>query len=193
MGNAARSERKNGGNPAFGRYAGPVIGRVSNLTLRAQARGLRWLDRAASRLRPARQPPEHLVTGTTGEREALLFLRSQGYTVVARRWTTGKLRGDLDLVAWYGDTLCFLEVKTRSGRNPLDPAEAAVDREKRRMLRQMASAYLRSFPRDRRDTLPIRFDIVSVYLAPGEPTIEVFPGAFGWRDHGGSRHSGVGV
>ncbi len=176
-----------------GGYAEPVNGRRGDLALQMQARGLRWLDRAANRLRPARHLPEHLVTGTTGEREALLYLRRQGYIIVARRWTTGKLRGDLDLVAWYGDTLCFLEVKTRSDRNPLDPAEAAVDRQKRRMLRGMAWAYLHSFPRGSRDTLPIRFDIVSVYLAPGEPVIEVFPGAFGWRDHPEGRRSAFGV
>lgn len=168
-------------------------GRAANLALRTQAHGLRWLNHAASLLRPGKKMPAHLVTGLTGEREALLYLRRQGYIVVARRWTTGKLRGDLDLVAWYGDTLCFLEVKTRSERNPLDPGETAVDRDKRRMLRQMAWAYLRSFPRDQRHTLPVRFDIVAVYLAPGEPVVEIFPGAFGWRDRPHSRRSGFGV
>lgn len=171
----------------------PVKRRVEDWALKTQARGLRWLDRAASRLRPARQTPAHLLTGTIGEREALLYLRRQGYMIVARRWTTGKLRGDLDLVAWYGDTLCFLEVKTRSDHNPLDPAEAAVDRDKRRMLRQMAWAYLRGFPQTLRHTLPVRFDIVAVYLTPGEPVVEIFPGAFGWRDHPHSGRSGFGV
>ncbi len=137
--------------------------------------------------------PAHLVTGMTGEREALLHLRRRGYVIAARRWTTGKLRGDLDLVAWCGDTLCFVEVKTRTDRNPLDPAQAAVDREKRRMLRQMAWAYLRSFPRDRRHTVPVRFDIVAVYLTPGEPMVEIFPAAFGWRDQPHSRRAGFGV
>lgn len=161
--------------------------------MQAQARGLRWLAWAGDRLRPGRQEPAHLATGTTGEREALLYFRRQGYTVVARRWTTGKLRGDLDMVAWHGDTLCFVEVKTRTERDPLDPAEAAVDREKRRMLRRMAWAYLRSFPRDRRHTIPVRFDIAAVYLTPGEPVVEIFPAAFGWRDQRHSPRSGFGV
>ncbi len=115
-----------------------------------------------------------------------MHLRSRGYTVVARRWTTGKLRGDLDLVAWHGDTLCFVEVKTRTERNPLDPAEAAIDGEKRRLLRGMAWAYLRTFPRERRDGIAVRFDLVAVYLTGREPEVEIFPYAFGWRD-GGSR------
>lgn len=170
--------------------------------LQAQGYGLRWLDGAGRRLRPGRQQPAHLLTGSAGEREALLHLRRQGYTVVARRWTTGKLRGDLDLVAWHGDTLCFLEVKTRTERDPLDPAEAAVDREKRKVLRQMAWAYLRSFPRNLRHTIPVRFDIVAVYLVagkvetgvtPGELVIEIFPAAFGWRDQRHSPRSGFGV
>lgn len=154
---------------------------------------LRWLDRAAHRLRPGRRQPAHLVTGTTGEREALLHLRAHGYLVVARRWTTGKLRGDLDLVAWKGDTLCFVEVKTRSGRNPNDPAEAAVDREKRSMLRRMAWAYLRTFPRGLRETIAVRFDVIAVYLTGDEPEIEIFPYAFGWRDEARHRSARFGV
>ena len=171
----------------------PENGQVRALALEAEAGALRWLHRAARRLRSGKEMPAHLVTGTTGEREALLHLRRRGYVIAARRWTTGKLRGDLDLVAWCGDTLCFIEVKTRTDRNPLDPAEAAVDREKRRMLRQMAWAYLRSFPRDRRGTLPVRFDLVAVYLTPREPTVEIFPAAFGWRDPPHSRRAGFGV
>ena len=170
-----------------------VSHRLGHLALRFEARGLRWLDRAASRWRPRQQAPAHLRTGAAGEREALLHLRRGGYIIVARRWTTGKLRGDLDLVAWYGDTLCFVEVKTRSSRNPSDPAETAVDREKRRMLRQMAWGYLRGFPRDRRERIAVRFDIGTVYLTPGEPSVDVFPGAFGWRDPSRSRRSGFGV
>ncbi len=166
---------------------------AADLVLRTQARGLRWLDRTAGRLRPARHAPAHLAIGEAGEREALLHLRRLGYTVVARRWTSGKLRGDLDLVAWWGDTLCFVEVKTRSVRDPLDPAENAVDREKRRVLRRMAWAYLRSFPRDCRDTIPVRFDLAAVYLGPGQPEVEIFPAAFTWRDPPHSRRPAFGV
>ena len=128
-----------------------------------------------------------------GEREALLHLRTCGYTIVARRWTTAKLRGDLDLVAWKGDTLCFVEVKTRRERKEADPAEAAIDREKRRMLRRMARAYLHGFPRDRRDAIAVRFDIVAVYLDQSRPRFEIFPYAFGWRDPSGHSGSHFGV
>ena len=49
-----------------------------------------------------------------------------------------------------GSRLCFVEVKTRSGRDAM-PAESAVDRDKQEMLRRMARAYLRGFPEKLRD------------------------------------------
>ena len=131
----------------------------------------------------SKRGPEHLRVGERGEMEAMFALREMGFTVVARRWTTGRLRGDLDLVAWEADVLCFVEVKTRSQRNVLDPAESAVDGEKRRVLRRMASAYLRGFPEMPRRRVVSRFDVVSVYLGgEGGPVCELLRGAFGWRE-----------
>ena len=125
----------------------------------------------------------HLVTGLLGEDEALFHLRGLGYVVVARRWKSAKLRGDVDLIAWDGEYLCFVEVKTRRGRNPMEPADAAVDSSKQEMLRKMAGAYLHLFPRKLRDAIRVRFDVVSVYLleksgATGAIQFEVRKGAF---------------
>ena len=125
--------------------------------------------------------PEHLATGLRGEREALLHLRKMGYTVVARRWQSAKLRGDVDLIAWDGEWLCFVEVKTRTGRDAMAPAESAVDEDKREMLRRMARAYLKGFPAAAREAVAVRFDVVSVYLQPLGSEFEVYRGAFGWR------------
>ncbi len=58
--------------------------------------------------------PPHLLTGERGEDAAYFHLRGLGYTVVARRWRTERLAGDLDLVAWDGSTLVIFEVKTRT-------------------------------------------------------------------------------
>ena len=147
---------------------------------------LRTLHHVAARRRPR---PAHLRVGEQGELEAFLYLRSLGLTVVARQWTTGRLRGDLDLIAWEADTLCFVEVKTRTHQNLLDPAEAAVDRRKRDVLRRMASAYLRGFPAPHRRSIPTRFDTVSVYLhpaasTPGQPgaACELLRNSFAWRE-----------
>ena len=127
----------------------------------------------------ARGTPVNLRTGLEGEQAALFELRRRGLTIVARRWTSARLRGDVDLIGWDGATLCFFEVKTRTARD-MTPAESQVDDDKRRMLRSLARAYVRSFPASQRLSIPVRFDVVSVYLLGAAPEIEHFPGAFGW-------------
>jgi putative endonuclease len=151
--------------------------------INVQAWAMRRMDALAARRRDGRAEAghltAHLATGERGEREALFHLRRQGYTVVARRWKSAKLCGNVDLIGWDGEWLCFVEVKTRSGRDAV-PAEAAVDREKREMLRRMARAYLRVFPEKLRAEVPVRFDVVSVYLLPTGVEFELYRGAFGW-------------
>ena len=142
---------------------------------------LRRMDALGRRFRRTPPTAEHLVTGLRGEREALFHLRTLGYTVVARRWKNAKLRGDVDLIGWDKDWLCFVEVKTRTGRDPMAPAESAVDGDKQEMLRKMARVYLRGFPEKSRREILVRFDIVSVYLLPGEAEFDVYKGAFGWE------------
>lgn len=136
--------------------------------------------RVAARQRQRGQDakPAHLITGERGEDLAYFHLRGLGYTVVARRWHSARLRGDLDLVAWDGDTLVVVEVKTRSARDVIS-AEAAVDAEKQRMLRRMAQAYRRRLPEPWRDLVGVRFDVVSVYDLPTGVEFEHTPHAFG--------------
>lgn len=133
------------------------------------------LYRAAERREPTQAA--HLATGARGERAAFFWLRRRGFTVVARSWRSARAPGDLDLIAWDGNELCFIEVKTRTTR-AVAPAEMAVDRDKRRTLRRLARHYLRQLPR--RD-IATRFDILSIYLEPGQPPdFEHFADAFGW-------------
>ena len=141
---------------------------------RAVVLGLEACGRRFSR-KPARA--RHLVVGERGELEALYFLRRQGYLVVERRWRSPELRGDLDLVAWDGATLVFVEVKTRTKRD-FAPARSAVDRGKQIMLRSMARGYRRTLPRESRWETPLRFDVVSVYLLGGEIECELARGVF---------------
>lgn len=146
-------------------------------------RAVEALHRRGER-RAARPKPEHLRTGERGERAAYFYLLRRGFTVVARRWNDGPLRGDLDLIAWDGEVLCFVEVKTRTSKE-FAPASLAVDREKRRMLRRMARQYLRQLPGagDWRAAPQVRFDIVVVYELPGEPReVRLIPAAFGWSE-----------
>jgi putative endonuclease len=102
-----------------------------------------------------------------------------GYIVVARRWKSSRLRGDIDLIGWDGPWLCFVEVKTRGGRDA-GPAELAVDRDKQDVLRRVARAYLGGFPKKLRADVPVRFDVVSVYLLPSGVECELYREAFGW-------------
>jgi putative endonuclease len=152
---------------------------MSRVWIDVQARVMRGMDTLAARRLRERGLPAHLATGERGEREALFYLRKKGYTVVARRWRSEKLWGDIDLVGWDGRWLCFIEVKTRSGHDAMS-AESAVDRQKIDMLRRMARAYMRGFPEKLREDVPVRFDVVSVYLLPTGPEFDLYQGAFGW-------------
>jgi putative endonuclease len=97
---------------------------------------------------------------------------------VARRWASAKARGDIDLIGWDGEWLCFIEVKSRTARD-MTPAQAAVDEDKREMLRRLARIYLHSFPESERRTIPVRFDIISVYGLDGRYEFDLFQDAFG--------------
>ncbi|MEO6804918.1 MAG: YraN family protein [Edaphobacter sp.] len=145
----------------------------------AQTWAMRRMDALARRRDRRRGVPEHLTTGERGEREALFHLRRMGYVVVARRWKSAKLWGDIDLVGWDGEWLCFVEVKTRSRRDGV-AAESAVDGEKQEMLRRMARAYLRRFPERLREDMRVRFDVMSVYLLPSGVEFDLYREAFGW-------------
>src|SRR5216684_2786556 len=137
---------------------------------------LHGLDRVISRT-SARdtQTPAHQLTGRRGE-DAYFYLRRRGYVMVARNFRTARHHGEIDLIGWDRDVLCFVEVKTRTTRD-VKPAEAAVDREKRRAIRIVIRDYLRLLPeRQFPDPPPWRFDVVTVYYEghPETPTIELF-------------------
>jgi putative endonuclease len=146
-----------------------------------------WLERSLAGLnrfasKRGRNPmPVHLTVGIDGEDAALFYLQRKGYIIVARRWSSGDVPGDVDLIAWHGPMLCFIEVKTRTAHD-LTPAETAVDEHKRSVLRRLARRYVRQLPQQAAP--PVRFDVVSVYLVPGrEKEFQHFEGSFGWDDN----------
>jgi hypothetical protein len=85
--------------------------------------GLDWLARKRGR---EQSLPAHLLTGIEGEEAAYFHLRRKNYVVVARRWSGGNLPGDIDLIAWQGQLLCFIEVKTRTAREAPRSAPAGA-------------------------------------------------------------------
>jgi putative endonuclease len=155
--------------------------RLAQMRINWTERALEGIDRLARWRGRSASLPAHLAVGIAGEDAAYFFLRRKGYKVVARRWSAGTVPGDIDLIAWQGELLCFIEVKTRTARDA-SPAEIAVDEEKRVLLRRQARQYLRQLPHTPR----VRFDVVSVYLVPGEPRpCTHFEDAFGWSEQRG--------
>jgi putative endonuclease len=148
---------------------------TTNRMLSTQQLLLRAIDTVTAKLGLTPVTAPHLATGTRGEEAALFHLRRNGYIIIARQWRSAKLRGDMDLIGWDGNTLCFIEVKTRTSRD-FGPAEFAVDEEKQRILRRMARAYLRRC--DNADDLDVRFDVVSVYLSGDAAECEVLKNWF---------------
>ncbi len=133
---------------------------------------LRILDWLAEHTLPPEKTPAHYRTGRRGEEAAYFHLRKLGYTMVARNFRSPRCRGEIDLIGWEDDVLCFVEVKTRTTRD-VKPGEAAVDRHKRREVAAVAREYLRRFPL----SCQWRFDVVSVYYQESkasQPQIEVF-------------------
>jgi len=129
--------------------------------------------------------PAHLRTGRRGEEDAYFYLRKKGYVMVARNFRTARHRGEIDLIGWAKDrgedVLCFIEVKTRTAHD-LTPAEIAVDEHKRKVLRRLARRYVQQLPQ--KTAPPVRFDVVSVYLVPGqENEFQHFEGSFGWDEN----------
>jgi putative endonuclease len=135
---------------------------------------IRSLDWVAAHALPMDKRPEHHKTGRRGEEDAYFYLRKLGYLMVARNYRTPRHRGEIDLIGWDCDVLCFIEVKTRTSRD-VKAAEAAVDRHKRREIARVARDYLRHLPPE----CQWRFDIVSVYYdgRSRRPQIEVFRNA----------------
>jgi putative endonuclease len=126
----------------------------------------RTIIQGSARLRPLDPRPKHQRTRTRGEEDAYFHLRKLGVVIVARNFRSPRFRGEIDLIGWDDDVLCFIEAKTRTS-SEVRTAEAAVA--------QVARDYLRRLP----PSCQRRFDIVSVYYGQPEsrPQIEVFRNA----------------
>jgi putative endonuclease len=129
------------------------------------------LYRAADALRRRLLASDH---GRVGEDLAHRYLRKHGCTIIARRYRPNSGGGEIDLVAWHGGTLVFVEVKTRASAEFGAP-ERAVDAEKQVYLTRAGRDYAR---RAGVEWGKVRFDIVSIVLAQ-PPEIEWIRDAFG--------------
>jgi len=122
-----------------------------------------------SEVTPSRAP--HFELGRRGEEMAIERLERAGYRIVAANFSIpiGRNRRDvlvkaeIDVVAYDGPTLCFVEVKTRAS-DEFNPPQANVDRHKRRQIARAARGYRRMLGLM---SAPYRYDVVTVLL-PGE-------------------------
>lgn len=128
-----------------------------------------WLR---NRARARKMHPDHAL-GRFGEDLAHRFLRRNGFTIVARNYRTRSGSGEIDLVAWDGEALAFVEVKSRR-TDEFGPPERNIDLEKRRHVVRAARDYVRraGVPWSR-----VRFDIVTVLLKNG-PSLTLQKDAF---------------
>lgn len=111
--------------------------------------------------------------GARGEALAALHLIDKGMELIDRNWRCRL--GELDIVARDGDTMVFVEVKTRSGTGYGTPAES-VTPVKQHRIRQLALAWL-----DQRGSpwVRLRFDVVGIVITrDGDPVVSHLPGVF---------------
>jgi putative endonuclease len=108
--------------------------------------------------------------GQNGEELAASHLIAEGYSIVARNWRCN--RGEIDLVGMDGNTLVFIEVKTRRSFGCGSAAEA-VDARKQEKLRLLARHYLHE---QKTGAAAYRFDVVAVEGDP--PQITLYKNAF---------------
>jgi putative endonuclease len=132
-------------------------------------------------------PAPHLELGRRGESLAAEHLRARGYQLVAsnfklpvgRNRRGAVVQAEIDLVAYDGPVVCFVEVKTRASDRFAAP-EANVDLRKQRQVTRAARAYRRMLGLSGE---PYRYDVVSVLLPPpgadgraDAPRLELFRG-----------------
>ena len=144
----------------------PIVSRMIFQAVRWAARkGLRDEGRPS----PDSRKAAALQAGIRGETYAYWYLRRHGYIFVARNFTPRGSKGELDLVGYDGETLAFVEVRTRTIREELTGLpELSVTSGKQQLLARTAAHFLseRHVPE-----CPLRFDVLAIDNQPGKPPV----------------------
>ncbi|RMF34840.1 MAG: YraN family protein [Chlorobiota bacterium] len=113
-------------------------------------------------------------TGRRGEYLAEQFLLERGYRIVKRNFRLGR-HGEIDLIAYDGAALVFIEVKYRRTATYGTP-EDAVTADKRQQLRRIAEGFLAITALQARE---YRFDVIAIEEeADGSVSIRHWKNAF---------------
>jgi putative endonuclease len=114
--------------------------------------------------------------GYEGEAQAETYLESQGYQIIERNYTLKG--GEIDLIAWDGPTLCFIEVKHHS-REDYGTMLERINKSKQKKIIFVARVYL---SRKGNPDCLCRFDVVTILRRPeGDHRIELIKDAFRWE------------
>ncbi len=114
----------------------------------------------------------HNDLGALGEKIALEYLLEKNYQILETNWVCG--HKEVDIIAKDGDTIVFVEVKTRQSKCLVDP-EITVDSYKQRHLIWAANSYVNRYQYDN----DVRFDIIAIIVNPNnEKRIEHIEDAF---------------
>ena len=113
-----------------------------------------------------------LELGRYGEDLAYKRIKRLGYRKIIHNYRCPL--GEVDLIANDGDTLVFIEIKTRRGR-PTGYAKEAVDARKQRQLSKVALSYMKS---NNCSDAKARFDVIAISIKEDKPEIEVVKNAF---------------
>ncbi len=126
---------------------------------------------------PGQRKLESRRAGIRGETYAYWYLRRHGYIFVARNFMPRGAKGEIDLIGYDGETLAFVEVRTRTTREELAALpELSVTTDKQRMVVRSAQRFLAE--RHVRDC-PCRFDVVAIDNRPGSsPELRLHKDAF---------------
>lgn len=116
--------------------------------------------------------PDRMQTGKQGEDIAVAYLKKEGFAVLERNYRC--LFGEVDVVAKEGDTIVFVEVKSRRSERFGDP-QMAVGLKKQKKLSRISLKYL-----EERHLYPCnaRFDVVAVRIMPEGDKVELIRNAF---------------
>ena len=105
--------------------------------------------------------------GLLGETYGYWYLRRQGYVFIARNYVPQGAKGELDLVGYDGETIAFVEIRTRTVREDISGLpELSVGYAKQNMLVRTAQRFLAD--RHLHDC-PTRFDVLAIDNIPGRP------------------------
>jgi len=111
-------------------------------------------------------------TGAAGEQLAAAYLKNKGYTIAERNYRC--IFGEVDIIACEGNTIVFIEVKSRRSAEYGDP-ESSVGLTKQRKLSNIALAYLNEHNLENQ---PARFDVIAILMKRNENEIRHIQNAF---------------